>query len=66
MDKTELQPIGHSVGDAVAITGSSRTVLYNAMKAGHLRAKKLGARRIILDADLRAWMASLPDASSKA
>lgn len=49
-DKT---PLAHDVGDVVRITPFGRTSVYAA-------ARKFGRRTVILDEDLRAWLASLP------
>lgn len=42
------------------VAGCGRTKIYEAIKTGELRAKKLGRRTIVLDSDLRNWLASLP------
>jgi hypothetical protein len=56
-DKT---PLAHDVGDVVRITPFGRTSVYAAIKEGALKARKFGRRTVILDEDLRAWLASLP------
>jgi len=38
----------------------SRTTIYNEIKSGRLKAKKLGGRTIITAEDERAWLDSLP------
>lgn len=58
-----VEPIALSIPAAVAASGRSRAALYLAMKAGQLRAKKAYKRRLILAADLRAWLEALPDAN---
>jgi len=56
----EKSPLAHDVGDVVRITSFGRTSVYAAIKDGALKARKFGRRTIILDEDLRAWLASLP------
>jgi excisionase family DNA binding protein len=50
----------HSVEDAARIASSGRTTVYEEINAGRLKARKVGRRTLILDEDLRAWLASLP------
>ena len=38
----------------------SRSMIYQEIQTGHLRARKLGRRTLILAADLSAWLANLP------
>ena len=58
--------IAHSIDGACEAAGVGRTSIYEAIRAGALKARKLGRRTIILDEDLRAWLASLPLASEAA
>jgi hypothetical protein len=53
--------LAHTIEDAVRITTAGRTSIYAAIKGGELKARKIGRRTIILDEDLRAWLASLPE-----
>lgn len=53
-------PLAHTIETACGITTFGRTALYNAIKRGDLKAKKVGRRTIILDADLRAWLSAAP------
>jgi hypothetical protein len=64
---TSLEPqnpnepaLAHSVEGASRRATCGRTLLYAAIKSGHLKARKIGRRTIILDEDLRDWLASLP------
>jgi excisionase family DNA binding protein len=58
--------LGHTVHEATRISGASRTTIYAEISAGRLQARKLGRRTVILDADLRQWLASLPVMKSSA
>jgi hypothetical protein len=52
--------IAHTIADAVLVASLSRSMLYLAIGRGALRARKCGARTLILDADLRRFLRSLP------
>lgn len=58
------ETLAFSVPSAAAATGTSRARLYEAMKAGELRARKFGRRTIIPADELRRWLGSLPEARS--
>jgi excisionase family DNA binding protein len=49
-------PISYSVEAAAAVSGSSRTTLYEVIRNGGLRAVKKGKRRLIFRDDLIAWL----------
>ena len=53
-------PLAHSVEQAATRANCGRTTLYEEIKSGALAARKIGRRTIILDEDLRAWLAKLP------
>jgi len=53
-------PLAHSIEDAARLTSCGRTAIYEAIKRGALTARKRGRRTLILDHDLRAWLAALP------
>ncbi|XNY07200.1 helix-turn-helix domain-containing protein [Sinorhizobium meliloti] len=55
-----LPKFGYEVSEAVAASGVGRTKLFEAMKLGKLKARKLGRKTIILPDDLKAFMESLP------
>jgi excisionase family DNA binding protein len=52
--------IAFTIKEAARASGLSRSLLYVAIGRGELRAKKCGARTLILDADLRRFLRSLP------
>lgn len=55
--------LAHSICDVTKITGVGRSLLYEEIKEGRLRIRKLGRRTLIFDADLRAWLEGLPEKS---
>lgn len=55
-----MKPITITIPEAVKLSGSSRSVLYEAMRRGDLPALKMGRRTLIRFADLEAFLASLP------
>lgn len=57
---TNPEPLAFDVNFAAKMVGIGRTLLYNEIKAGRLRAVKSGGRTLIRRADLEAYMASLP------
>jgi excisionase family DNA binding protein len=52
--------IVYSIAEACAIAGIRRTSLYNAIRAGDLRAIKIGGRTFILARDLYRWLHGMP------
>jgi hypothetical protein len=52
--------LAYTIEDASRISSCGRTSLYEEIKSGKLKARKRGRRTIILDEDLRRWLASLP------
>jgi hypothetical protein len=57
---TGEEPLAHTIEAASRISTCGRTLLYSAIKSGDLKARKIGRRTVILDAELRDWLASLP------
>jgi hypothetical protein len=53
-------PIAYTIPQAVRASGLSRTALYLAIGRGDLRARKCGARTIIITSELRRFLRSLP------
>lgn len=52
-------PLTYSIADVVKATGIGRTSIYNAIKAGQLRALKFSGRTLIRAEDLKAFIDSL-------
>jgi excisionase family DNA binding protein len=53
-----------TIEEAGQVSRIGRNSLYLAVQTGALRARKLGKKTLILRDDLRAWLESLPPASS--
>lgn len=48
-------------GLAEAIEGAGRSKIYEEIRLGRLKAKKLGSRTIVLAQDAKAYLSQLPD-----
>jgi excisionase family DNA binding protein len=51
-----MQRIAYSIRELVRSTGISRTKIYKEIKAGKLRATKVGSRTIILEEAVKDWL----------
>ena len=56
-----MEKLAFTIQEVVEGGGGSRTVVYEAINAGKLKAKKRGKRTIILAADFAQYLKSLPD-----
>jgi hypothetical protein len=56
--------LAYTIPEAVSASGLSRSMLYVAIGRGSLQARKCGARTLILDSDLRAFLRDLPPFSN--
>ncbi len=53
-------PIAYTIAEACSLSRTGKTVLYQAMKQGQLKAVKRGRRTLILAEDLEKWVQSFP------
>ncbi len=60
-----MQALLFTIKEACEIAKSGRSALYQAIKAGELRALKRGKRTLILAEDLQGWIKSLPEISAE-
>ena len=56
-----MEKLAYTIDEAVDQGAGSRTIVYEAINAGTLKAKKRGKRTVILAADLAQYLESLPD-----
>ncbi len=56
-----MPKLAYTIDEAGDAGAGGRTKIYEAIKAGELKARKRGKRTIILAADLAQYLESLPD-----
>jgi excisionase family DNA binding protein len=56
----QYEAVGRSVKETAEKSGVCRSIVYEEIASGRLKARKLGRRTIILESDRRAWLESLP------
>ncbi len=61
----QTSPFALTVADVTRRTGIGRTSIFEAIRAGRLRARKAGARTLVMADDLKAFLDSLPDARAR-
>ena len=55
------EKLAYTVKEALEAIGIGHSKLYEEIAAGRLKARKLGARTLILKTDLQAWLDALPE-----
>ena len=60
MTDAPAAPLAHTVKGACKACGISRATFYRVVDNGELRVVKCGSKTLVLDSDLKAWLASLP------
>ena len=68
MEKKPLNPhvevvhkLAYSIPEAVAATGLGRSLIYDDIATGALKARKRGSRTIIMVDELRRYLTALPE-----
>jgi excisionase family DNA binding protein len=56
-----MTPFAYTIAEACSIARIGKTALYEAIKAGALRARKRGRRTLVLPDDLKRWLEQLPE-----
>ncbi len=56
-----MEKMAYSIREVTENGGGSRSVVYEAIAAGRLKARKRGRSTVILAADLTEYLESLPD-----
>ena len=55
-----VSPVAYSIKGSILASGLTRTAIFEAIRNGSLTARKAGRRTVILAADLRTFLTSLP------
>jgi excisionase family DNA binding protein len=59
---TRIEPLSVDIPGACQLTGLGRSKLYELLAKGEIASVKIGKRRLILVAELRAWLQRLAHA----
>lgn len=54
--------VAYSIEEACDILNIGKTMIYKELRAGRLKARRCGARRLILASELNRYLLSLPEA----
>jgi excisionase family DNA binding protein len=52
------EPLAVGIPEVVRRSGLSRSLIYEALRTGDLKSLRVGARRLVMLDDLRAWLES--------
>ena len=63
VETLQSDKIAYRVDEAVRASGLGRTTIYDEIKSGRLKAVKVAGRRLILKADLEAFLRSNSEAA---
>lgn len=58
--QAETNKIAYRIDEAVKASGLGRTFLYERIASGELKSVKIGGRRLILHAELMAFLTRMP------
>jgi excisionase family DNA binding protein len=65
MNSSDTERLARSIRNTATLLDCGRTTVYELLKAGKLKAVKLGGRTLVLDASIRVLLASLPPAGGR-
>jgi excisionase family DNA binding protein len=60
MNANISRPVANTVAEVLRRVGISRTKFYQEINAGRLKARKIGSKTVVLEADLQAYLDGLP------
>lgn len=60
-----MKQLSFSIEETITLTGLGKTKLYELIKSGELKAKKLGKRTLILKPDLKDFLSRLKNYPSQ-